>query len=77
MFDIAMRYFKDQVCSPVLELVKLVNISPNSITLASGFVGLIGVALSALDMRYAAFIVFFFGRILDGVDGAYARFTNQ
>ena len=77
MFDIAMRYFKDQVCSPVLELVKLVKIHPNSITLASGFVGLIGVALSAFDLRYWSFVVFFFGRILDGVDGAYARYTNQ
>ena len=39
--------------------------------------GLIGVAFSAHDERFWAFIFYVLGRILDGVDGAYARHTNQ
>lgn len=34
-------------------------------------------AFSAYDQRFWSFIFYVLGRILDGVDGAYARYTNQ
>ena len=77
MIDIYMRQIKDAIVKPFLELVKAFKFSPNYITVASGVLGLIGVYYSSLDQRTLAFVFYVLGRILDGVDGAYARFTNQ
>ena len=77
MFDIAMRRVKDAIVRPFLTCVRSLTFSPNYITAGSGVLGLIGVAFSALDMRFWAFVFYVLGRILDGVDGAYARYTNQ
>ena len=77
MFDIYMRKFKDTCVEPLLHLLKTYKFSPNYITAASGFVGLIGVFLSTQDMRIWAFLVHCLGRLLDGLDGAYARLTSQ
>ena len=77
MFDIYMRQVKEGIVKPFLMLVEKHKFSPNYITLASGGLGLIGVAFSALDMRYLAFLFYVLGRILDGLDGVYARSTNQ
>mgnify|MGYP001626866295 CR=1 FL=1 len=77
MIDIYMRQIKDAIVRPFLELVKRQKFSPNYITVASGVLGLIGVALSANDSRILAFVFYVLGRIMDGLDGAYARLTEQ
>ena len=77
MFDIYMRAVKDAIVQPFLVFVKRQTFSPNYITALSGVLGLIGVAFSALDQRYISFVFYVLGRIFDGLDGAYARLTNQ
>ena len=76
MFDIYMRAVKDAIVKPFLAFVATQKFSPNYITALSGIVGIIGVVFSALDQRYTSFLFYTFSRILDGVDGAYARLTN-
>ncbi len=76
MFDIYTRRLKDAIVKPFLEMVQGNKFSPNYITVASGVLGLIGVAFSIIDNRLFAFIFYVLGRIMDGLDGAYARFTN-
>ena len=77
MFDIAIRKVKDAIVRPFLTLIKAYKFSPNYITVASGVLGLIGVGFSMRDERLFAFVFYVLGRIMDGLDGAYARFTNQ
>ena len=77
MIDIYMRQIKDAIVKPFLVFVKSQNFSPNYITAMSGVLGLIGVAFSACDWRIFAFVFYVLGRIMDGLDGAYARLTNQ
>ena len=72
-----MRTVKDAIVKPFLHSVKNLKISPNYLTATSGVLGLIGVTFSAQDKRFWAFIFYVLGRIFDGVDGAYARLTNQ
>ena len=76
MFDIYMRQVKDAIVRPFLKFVERKKFSPNYITASSGVLGLLGVAFSALDWRGWAFLFYVLGRIMDGLDGAYARFTK-
>ena len=77
MIDIYMRNLKDAIVRPFITLVEKQTFSPNYITLGSGVIGVIGILCSTQDWRYTALIVGILGRILDGLDGAYARLTNQ
>ena len=77
MFDIYMRRVKDALVKPFLACVKKQTFSPNWITASSGVFGLMGVAFSSQDMRLWSFVFYVLGRIMDGLDGAYARLTNQ
>jgi len=77
MIDIYMRNLKDFVVNPILSCFKNQTFSPNWITIMSGIIGLIGVYFSAIDERIWALVFFWVGRIADGMDGAYARLTNQ
>ena len=72
-----MRKIKDAVVAPLTRVLERQTFSPNYITIASGIVGLIGIFFSAMGQRYVAFPFCLFGRILDGLDGAYARLTKQ
>ena len=38
---------------------------------------MVGVYYSAIDLRWISFLFHCLGRIFDGLDGAYARLTNQ
>ena len=76
MFDIYIRSVKDAIVLPFLKLVTAYKFSPNYITLSSGVFGLIGIYFSAQDRRMEAFIFYVLGRIMDGLDGAYARYTK-
>ena len=72
-----MRNLKDAVMVPFLALLNNYKFSPNYITILSGIVGLIGIYFTTIHMRYTSCAVSLFGRILDGLDGAYARNTKQ
>ena len=76
MFDIYIRNVKDMVVDPIVQLLKSQTFSPNYITIASGIVGMISIFCSMQDWRYLACVIGFTGRLLDGLDGAYARLTN-
>ena len=80
MLDIYLRNLKDILVDPVarsMSFMKQQGITPNSITLLSGVVGLLAVYNSISLRREQA--VFFWGlsRFIDGLDGAYARMTDQ
>ena len=77
MIDLYMRRVKEAIVMPFLAFVKHKKFSPNYITVASGVLGLIGVAFSAIDRRLWAFVFYVLGRIFDGLDGVYARATDQ
>ena len=77
MIDIYMRDLKDKVMVPFLLLIGKYKFSPNYITLLSGVVGLTGLYYTTVKRRWVSLLLSFLGRILDGLDGAYAKFTNQ
>ncbi len=62
---------------PFLAFLQNHRFSPNYITILSGIVGLIGIYYTTIQMTWTSCAVSLFGRILDGLDGAYARHTNQ
>eukprot|EP00347_Sterkiella_histriomuscorum_P014981 403358768 len=77
MFDIMLREFKDFFVDPFIDFMKSIRISPNFITLTSGLCGLVHVYYSTQDLRGLSFVFFLLTRLFDGIDGAYARATNQ
>ncbi|TNV75814.1 hypothetical protein FGO68_gene7422 [Halteria grandinella] len=77
MLDIILRPLKDVVVDPLILLLKNLKVSPNVFTLLSGLCGLIGVYYSTVQMQWHSLVFFLLTRLLDGIDGAYARATNQ
>jgi phosphatidylglycerophosphate synthase len=78
MFDEALRLLKERVYVPFVQLVAKTGVTPTQVTLL-GFVAGLACAWSAQDMecwRRTSFL-WWLGRILDGLDGSLARFTNQ
>ena len=80
MFDIYLRNLKDAITEPLAILIaKLAKhkVSPNLISCISGIFGLILVYFSAMNKPRIAFFFWFLNRFFDGLDGTYARRTNQ
>lgn len=88
MLDIILRPLKDIVVDPLILGLKYLKVSPNVFTIFSGLcgklehmsqpdVGLIGVYCSIQLWQWESFVMFLLTRLLDGIDGAYARATNQ
>ena len=80
MFDIYLRNLKDLLMDPIAKVfssLKKQGITPNTFTLLSGIFGLIGVYNSSKGNHSKALTYFILNRIFDGVDGAYARQTDQ
>ena len=80
MFDIYLRNLKDLLIDPVARLfkgLKELGITPNTFTLMSGVFGILGVIYSYQGRKEKALTYFVLNRIFDGVDGAYARLTDQ
>ena len=71
-----MRSVKDFLVNPFLSFVKRQTFSPNYITIASGILGLVGIAFSLYSCKWLAFAFYVVSRIFDGLDGAYARLTD-
>ena len=80
MFDIYLRNLKDLIIEPITKMfrgLKRHGITPNTFTYLSGIFGLIGVLNSYKGNSRKAFLYFVLNRVFDGVDGAYARMTDQ
>jgi phosphatidylglycerophosphate synthase len=77
MFDIYMRSFKDALMVPFLACLKSFKFSPNYLTVLSLIYGVIGLYYISIQRRYIGFAFCLARQILDGLDGAYARATNQ
>jgi len=82
MFDIYLRNLKDLIIDPISKGFKFLaayGVTPNSFTLASGGFGMLCVYYSFMypgNIRIA-FMFYVLNRIFDGIDGTYARMTNQ
>jgi len=62
--------------TPVVALMHKRGITPDQLTVAGFLIGLLAVPLIAFEMWYAALTAIALNRILDGLDGALARYAN-
>lgn len=62
--------------TPVVALMHKRGITPDQLTVAGFLIGLLAVPLIANKMWYAALTAIALNRILDGLDGALARYAN-
>ena len=63
--------------TPVVVLINKSGITANQLTVFGFLVGMFAVPLLAFEMWYGALIAIALNRILDGLDGALARYANQ
>jgi len=63
--------------TPVVMLMHKRGITADQLTVAGFLVGLLAVPLLAFEMWYGALVAIALNRILDGLDGALARYANQ
>jgi phosphatidylglycerophosphate synthase len=63
--------------TPVVMLINKSGITANQLTVFGFLVGMFAVPLLAFEMWYGALIAIALNRILDGLDGALARYANQ
>lgn len=63
--------------TPIVVLINKSSITANKLTVIGFLVGMFAVPLLALEMWYGALIAIVLNRILDGLDGALARYANQ
>ncbi|WP_201557048.1 CDP-alcohol phosphatidyltransferase family protein [Psychrobacter sp. 72-O-c] len=63
--------------TPVVKLLHKRAITADQLTVAGFLIGLLAVPLLALEYWYAALAAIALNRILDGLDGALARYANQ
>lgn len=63
--------------TPVVMLINKSGITANQLTVFGFLVGMFAVPLLAFEMWYGALITIALNRILDGLDGALARYANQ
>lgn len=62
--------------TPVVALMHKRGITPDQLTVAGFLIGLLAVPLIAFEMWYAALTAIALNRILDGLDGALARYAE-
>ncbi|MBH0033521.1 CDP-alcohol phosphatidyltransferase family protein [Pseudoalteromonas sp. NZS71_1] len=63
--------------TPVVMLMYKRGITADQLTVVGFLVGLLAVPLLAFEMWYGALVAIALNRILDGLDGALARYANQ
>ncbi|MDC7222632.1 MAG: CDP-alcohol phosphatidyltransferase family protein [Spirochaetales bacterium] len=76
MIDTQMRHLKDRILI-LLKRTPLFRFSPNTITTASFFFGLVSVCFLYAGYNLTAYIFFWLNRIVDGLDGLVARETHR
>jgi phosphatidylglycerophosphate synthase len=62
---------------PIVKQLDKQGITPDQVTLVGFFIGLLAVPLLALQLWTAALVVIILNRVLDGLDGALARYQKQ
>ena len=77
MLDILLRPLKDIFISPFISVLAKFDMSPNVLTLTSGFFGLICIYYCYIREESLALAFYILNRIFDGLDGAYARATDK
>jgi len=63
--------------TPVVKLLDKSGVHPDQVTLVGFIIGLLAVPLLAMQLWYWALTAIIINRILDGLDGALARYQNQ
>ncbi|OXL20320.1 CDP-alcohol phosphatidyltransferase family protein [Psychrobacter sp. DAB_AL32B] len=63
--------------TPIVILLHKRSITANQLTVAGFLIGLLAVPLIAFEYWYAALVAIILNRILDGLDGALARYAKQ
>ena len=77
MLDILLRNLKDNFVAPFISLLKNYKFSPNYLTSIGGIFGIFCTISAGFGCTYFAFALWMINRFFDGIDGAYARATNQ
>lgn len=77
MIDDPFRSKLPRFVGPILRLYKILNLSPNQVTLMALLLGSVSSYLVSQQFFITAAIIWWIGRLLDGTDGIYARATNQ
>jgi phosphatidylglycerophosphate synthase len=63
--------------TPIVKQLDKKGVTPDQVTLVGFMIGLLAVPLLALQMWNSALIAIIINRVLDGLDGALARYQNQ
>ncbi len=77
MIDNHFRQILPKYTSSFVKLFKLLKLSANQVTLIGFFVSCLSFYFIILDQFYLALGVWWLSRLFDGLDGIYARETNQ
>lgn len=77
MIDNPFRVRLERHLKPFLHLLDHGKISPNHITLVSFLIALLAVYFVATGQLISAFFTWWISRLFDGLDGIYARFSDQ
>jgi phosphatidylglycerophosphate synthase len=77
MIDNVFRARLPKFSGPLVNCYRQLNLSPNQLTIIGLFFGAGATVLVALHYFYAAIVVWWLGRLVDGTDGIYARETHQ
>ena len=77
MFDLILRNVKEVIVKPLIEIMKTYKFSPNYLTTIGGVMGVVCSFLAYYKFTYLSFLFWWINRLFDGIDGPYARATNQ
>ncbi len=75
MFDTPLRQFKDRVGNPLAR--RLSRVSPTTVSLLGLVIALLAAWSAYRQIYLAAFALWIFNRVLDGLDGLLARMHNK
>ena len=77
MIDHHFREILPRFTGPLIGLYRKLGVSPNQITAVGLAISFVASYLITEKMFFAAIVVWWFGRLLDGTDGIFARSTGQ
>lgn len=77
MIDTPFRAWLASRVSPLLAAYRRLGLSPNQVTLLGCGFGIFSAVSVACEQNGLALFLWWFGRLLDGTDGIYARATNR
>lgn len=77
MMDTPFRKRLPHYVQPLLRFYRFIKISPNQVTLAGAFLGLLSAYFVYQQCFVTAIACWWLGRLFDGTDGIYARSLNR